>query len=55
VTSQKAIAVGGRAAIPSLLTINDQAERYTKGELRDVYVYREDLARHTVREYHPAQ
>ena len=34
-------------------SFNDQAERYTAGNLRDIYFYREDLAGHIEREYHP--
>ena len=31
----------------------DQAERYTKGEFKDVWFYREDVEQHVERKYHP--
>jgi acyl-homoserine lactone acylase PvdQ len=32
---------------------NDEAKRYSTGELREVYYYRSQLKGHTEREYHP--
>jgi acyl-homoserine-lactone acylase len=49
----KAVTAGGLNSVPASKHFNDQAERYATGNLRDVYFYREDLAGHTEREYHP--
>ncbi len=49
----KAISAGGECGDPKSPHFNDQAVRYAKGELRDVYFYRTQLAGHTEREYHP--
>jgi acyl-homoserine lactone acylase PvdQ len=51
----KAITAGGQSGDPKSPHFADQAERYAKGELRDVYFYREQLQGHTKREYHPGQ
>ena len=50
----RAVTAGGRAAIPKSPHFNDQAERYSTGDLREVYFYRPQVA-HTEREYHPGQ
>jgi acyl-homoserine-lactone acylase len=49
----KAVTAGGESGDPSSPYFNDQAKRYTTGDLREVYFYRADLKEHTVREYHP--
>jgi acyl-homoserine-lactone acylase len=49
----KAITAGGESGDPKSPHFADQALRYTKGDLRDVYFYRSDLQKHTTREYHP--
>jgi acyl-homoserine lactone acylase PvdQ len=49
----RAITAGGLNSEPSSPHFNDQTERYATGNLRDVYYYREDLAGHIEREYHP--
>jgi acyl-homoserine-lactone acylase len=49
----KAITAGGESGDPSSPHFNDQAERYTKGQLRDVYFARADVEKHKAREYHP--
>jgi acyl-homoserine-lactone acylase len=51
----KAVTAGGLNSVPASKHFNDQAERYATGNLRDVYFYREDLAGHTEREYHPGE
>jgi acyl-homoserine-lactone acylase len=51
----KAITAGGESGDPRSPHFNDQAERYAKGALRDAYLYRGDLGKHLVREYHPGQ
>ena len=49
----KAVTVGGESGDPSSPHFNDQAKRYSTGDLRDVYFYRSQLKGHTKREYHP--
>ena len=49
----KAISAGGENGNPKSPHFDDQAVRYTTGELRDVYFYRSQLKNHTEREYHP--
>jgi acyl-homoserine lactone acylase PvdQ len=49
----RAITVGGESGDPGSLHFNDEAKRYSTGELRDVYFYRSQLKEHTEREYHP--
>ena len=44
---------GGESGNPASPYFNDQAKRYSTGDLRDVYFYRSDLKDHTKREYHP--
>jgi len=51
----KAITAGGENNSPSSLHFGDQAVRYSTGDLREVYFYREQLQGHTEREYHPGQ
>jgi acyl-homoserine-lactone acylase len=49
----KAITAGGESGDPKSPHFNDQAKRYSTGDLRDVYFYRAQLKGHTEREYHP--
>jgi acyl-homoserine-lactone acylase len=49
----KAVTAGGESGNPSSSHFNDQAKRYSTGDLRDVYFYRSQLKGHTEREYHP--
>jgi acyl-homoserine-lactone acylase len=49
----KAVSAGGENGDPSSRHFNDQAVRYSKGELRDVYFYPSQLKGHTERVYHP--
>jgi len=49
----KAVTAGGESGNPSSPHFNDQAKRYSTGELRDVYFYRSQLKAHTERMYHP--
>jgi acyl-homoserine-lactone acylase len=49
----KAVTAGGESGNPSSPDFNDQAKRYSTGDLRDVYFYRSDLKHHIEREYHP--
>jgi acyl-homoserine-lactone acylase len=49
----KAVTAGGESGDPSSPHFNDEAERYSTGDLRDVYFYRSQLQGHIEREYHP--
>jgi acyl-homoserine-lactone acylase len=49
----EAVTAGGESGNPSSPHFNDQAKRYTTGDLRDVYFYRSDVTSHARREYHP--
>jgi acyl-homoserine lactone acylase PvdQ len=49
----KAVTAGGVSGDPSSPHFNDQAKRYSAGDLREVYFYRSQLKGHTEREYHP--
>jgi acyl-homoserine-lactone acylase len=51
----KAVTAGGESGNSSSPHFNDQAKRYTTGDLRDVYFYRSDLKNHIEREYHPGK
>jgi acyl-homoserine-lactone acylase len=49
----RAITAGGESGNPSSPHFNDEAERYSVGNLRDVYFYPSQLKKHTERVYHP--
>ena len=49
----KAVTAGGESGDPTSPHFDDQAQRYSTGNLRDVYFYRSDLQGHIEREYHP--
>jgi len=49
----RAVTAGGESGHPVSKHFNDEAARYSTGNLRDVYFYPEDLKGHTEREYHP--
>jgi acyl-homoserine lactone acylase PvdQ len=49
----RAVTAGGESGHPASPHFNDEAQRYSTGNLRAVYFYRSDLKRHTEREYHP--
>jgi acyl-homoserine-lactone acylase len=51
----KAVTAGGESGDPSSPHFNDQAVRYSRGDLRDVYFYRHQLKGHTEREYRPGK
>jgi acyl-homoserine lactone acylase PvdQ len=48
-----AVTAGGISGNPASPHFTDQAERYRTGDLREVYFYPADLARHAERQYHP--
>ena len=49
----RAVTAGGQSGDPASPHFNDQAVRYSTGDLRDVYFYRQQLEGHIEREYHP--
>jgi acyl-homoserine-lactone acylase len=49
----RAVTAGGENGHPSSPHFNDEAQRYSTGDLREVYFYRSQLQGHTEREYHP--
>ncbi len=49
----RAITSGGESGHPDSPHFNDEAERYTTGDLRTVYFWPEQLKGHTERVYHP--
>jgi acyl-homoserine-lactone acylase len=49
----KAVTAGGESGNPKSPHFNDEAKRYSTGDLRDVYFYWSELKGHTEREYHP--
>jgi acyl-homoserine-lactone acylase len=51
----RAITAGGESGHPDSKHFNDEAERYTTGNLRTVYFWPEQLKGHTERVYHPGE
>ncbi len=51
----KAVSAGGESGDPKSKHFKDQAERYSTGNLREVYFYPAQLTGHTERAYHPGQ
>ncbi|HVI59026.1 MAG TPA: penicillin acylase family protein [Luteimonas sp.] len=51
----RAITAGGESGHPGSPHFNDEAERYTTGNLRTVYFWPEQLEGHTERRYHPGE
>jgi len=51
----KAVSAGGESGDPTSKHFKDQAERYSTGNLREVYFYPAQLTGHTERQYHPGQ
>ena len=49
----RAVTAGGESGDPKSPHFNDQAERYSTGDLREVYFWPEQLRGHTEREYRP--
>jgi acyl-homoserine-lactone acylase len=49
----RAVTAGGESGHPESVHFQDEAKRYTTGDLREVYFYRTQLQGHTEREYHP--
>ncbi len=51
----RAVTAGGESGGPASPHFNDEAGRYSTGDLREVYFYRSQLQGHTEREYHPGK
>ncbi len=51
----RAISAGGESGLTSSKHFNDQAQRYSEGNLRELYFYRHQLRGHTEREYRPGE
>jgi acyl-homoserine-lactone acylase len=51
----KAITAGGESGDPRSPHFGDQAVRYSTGDLREVYFYRDQLEGHIERQYHPGE
>ncbi|MEP6573860.1 MAG: acylase [Gemmatimonadota bacterium] len=51
----RAVTAGGESGHIASPHFGDQAVRYSQGNLRPVYFYREQLKGHTEREYHPGE
>jgi acyl-homoserine-lactone acylase len=49
----RAVTAGGESGNPASPHFNDEAQRYSTGDLREVYFYKSQLQGHTKREYHP--
>ena len=51
----RAVTAGGLNSVVGSKHFNDQATRYATGDLREVYFYPNQLAKHTERSYHPGE
>jgi acyl-homoserine-lactone acylase len=49
----RAVTAGGESGHPASPHFDDEAQRYSTGNLREVYYYRSQLEGHTERQYHP--
>ena len=49
----RAVTTGGESGDPASPHFNDEAQRYSTGDLREVYFYKSQLQGHTERQYHP--
>ena len=49
----RAVTAGGQSGNPASPHFNDQAARYSTGDLREVYFYPSQLKGHIERSYHP--
>jgi acyl-homoserine-lactone acylase len=48
-----AVTAGGESGHPMSPHFNDEAKRYSTGDLREVYFYRSQIEKHAERQYHP--
>jgi len=51
----RAVTAGGESGNPASKHFNDQAKRYSTGDLREVYFYPAQLKGHTEKSYHPGE
>jgi len=51
----RAVSAGGESGNPKSPHFNDQADRYSRGDLREVYFYPAQLTGHTKRTYRPGR
>jgi acyl-homoserine-lactone acylase len=51
----KSLLAGGESGHSDSPHFTDQAEMYTKGQLKEVLFYKEDVLKHAERSYHPGQ
>ncbi len=51
----RAVTAGGESGNPASPHFDDEAQRYSTGNLREVYFYRSQLEGHTARTYHPGE
>jgi len=51
----KSLLAGGVSGDPASPHFNDQAERYARGEFKDVLFHRDDITRHAKRTYRPGE
>jgi acyl-homoserine-lactone acylase len=51
----RAVTAGGESGNVASKHFNDEAKRYSTGDLREVYYYKTQLQGHTEREYHPGE
>jgi acyl-homoserine-lactone acylase len=51
----KAISAGGESGDPASKHFADQIASYSRGQLRDVLFYRDDVLAHAERQYHPGE
>jgi acyl-homoserine-lactone acylase len=49
----KAVQAGGESGDPASPHFADQVGIYSKGQLRDVWFYKDDVLAHAERRYHP--
>jgi acyl-homoserine-lactone acylase len=49
----RAVTAGGESGHPASPHFNDEAKRYSDGDLREVYFYRTQVEEHAERRYHP--
>ena len=51
----RSLLAGGESGDPKSPHFNDQADRYARGDFKDVWLSREEIAAHLERRYHPGE